>query len=88
MGLGEAIWCSAEDLKSMWKLSSIGIAGLLIILGQDCGPGQGLAPLRGLDFIRALALIQKWSLQVLVTTPGKSAAQSIRTPRPVRPVLL
>lgn len=54
--------------------------GCLSSLGRTAS-GSRTGPLRGLDFIRALALIQKWSLQVLVTTPGKSAAQSIRTPR-------
>lgn len=61
--------------------SSIGIGWAVYHPLSRTASGPRTGPLRGLDFIRALALIQKWSLQVLVTTPGKSAAQSIRTPR-------
>ena len=54
--------------------------GCLSSMGRTAS-GSRTDPLKGLDFIRALALIQKWSLQVLVTAPGKSTSQSIRTPR-------
>ena len=54
--------------------------GYLSSMGRTAS-GSRTDPLGGLDFIRALALDQKWALQVLVTAPVKSTAQSTRTPR-------
>lgn len=46
-GVWEVIWCSAEDLKSMWKLSSIGIGWAAYHPWTGLRQGQGLAPSGG-----------------------------------------